>query len=139
MEEINAKGHAAVSGIHETTLAVTKDDFLTPTGDCIIGIKAGKACADLNEETKKALKTNSKFIVTLKTDSMEEKITGFGSPDLILTNKTDIVLRKSDYIDDRTLLINCNKACIDLGRKFIEKLKDPEQELQVLLTKSESV
>ncbi|MFO7872832.1 MAG: DUF371 domain-containing protein [Candidatus Undinarchaeales archaeon] len=139
MEEIKAKGHAAVLGTHKTTIEVTKEDFLTPAGDCIIGINADKSCSDLEEETRKELKTRSKFTVVLKADNLEEKITGFGSPDLILTNKTDIVLRKSDYIDDRTLLINCNKACIDLDRKFIEKLKDPEQELHFLLTKSESV
>lgn len=139
MFKVKAKGHKNVRGTHETTIAVTKDDFLTETGDCIIGISADKACADLKDEVKRELKTDSKFTIILKAGDAEENITGHGSPDLTLTNKNDIVLRKSDYIDDRTLLINCDKACADLDRKFIEKLKDPKQELYFLLTKSEPV
>ena len=131
-EQIIARGHANVLGTHKTTIAITKDPDLTKAGDCIIGISADKACADLSPELKEKLKTKSKFTIIMRAGEIEEKITGYGSPDLILTNADDIVIRKSDYIGDRTLLINCDKACADLSREFIEKLKNPNQELYIL-------
>ena len=132
--EIKAKGHANVLGTHKTTLEVTKDPNLTKKGDCIIGVSVNLACADLPNELKKELKQNKKFTIILKVDSLEEKIIGYGSPDLILTNPHDIVMRKSDFIDDRTLLINCDKACADLSREFVEKLKNPNQEITFIFS-----
>lgn len=112
---------------------LTKDSELSKAGECIIGVNADKACFDLPENLKAKLKTNSKFEIILRAGNLEEKITGFGSPELKLTSKKDLVLRKSSYIDDRTLLIKCNKVCKDLDRKFVEKLKNPEQELEILM------
>jgi hypothetical protein len=42
IEKINAVGHPNVLATHEKTIEITKEDFLTPTGDCIIGINADK-------------------------------------------------------------------------------------------------
>ncbi len=133
-ETITAHGHVNVLGTHKTTIEITKESNLTKRGDCIIGVRAEKSCADLSRELKEKLKTNSKFVVTLRASGIEEKITGYGSTDLILTNKTDIVLRKSNYIDDRTLLINCDKACADLNRNLVEKLKDPNQIVEFIIS-----
>ncbi len=133
-EKIIAHGHVNVLGTHKTTIEITKESNLTKRGDCIIGVRAEKSCADLSGDLKEKLKTNSKFVVTLRASGIEEKITGYGSPDLILTNKTDIVLRKSNYIDDRTLLINCDKACADLNRNLVEKLKDPNQIVEFIIS-----
>lgn len=132
-EKITTFGNKNILGTHPTTIEITKDSKLTERGDCIIGVNANKACADLSEELKKELKSNNKFKIILRTGDLEEKISGFGSPNLILTHKTDIVLRKSDFIDDRTLLINCDKSCADLNREFIEKLKNQEQKLEFII------
>ena len=132
-EKIAAYGHENVLGTHKTTIEITKHSELSKKGDCIIGVSATHSCADLPQEIKTALKQNKKFTVTLKVDSLEEKITGFGSPDLILTNTHDIVLRKSSHIDDRTLLIKCDKACGDLSREFVNKLRNPAGKLTVVV------
>src|SRR3989338_6007579 len=100
-ETITAKGHPLVKGTHRTTIEITKENFLTKKGDCIIGVSADKACADLSDELKDALKTDAKFKVTFKVGDLEDSLTAYGSPDLKLTNVQDIVIRKSSHIDDR--------------------------------------
>jgi hypothetical protein len=57
---------------------------------------------------------------------MSEVITGFGSAALTLSDTDDMVVRKSTFISGRTLMIGANKAARDLDRKFVEKLKTPE-------------
>ena len=133
IEKILAFGHANILGTHKTTIEITKEPELSKQGDCIIGVNADKSCADLSNELKTALKSNKKFEIILRAGGIEEKISGFGSPDLKLTNKKDIVLRKSSHIDDRTLLIRCDKACTDLNKKLIQKLQNPHTELELLI------
>ena len=134
MEKILAFGHPNILGTHKTTIEITQELELSKQGDCIIGVNADKACADLSNELKTALKSNKKFEIILRAGGIGEKITGFGSPNLILTNKRDIVLRKSSHIDDRTLLIKCDKACADLGREFIKELKNSNEKIEMTIS-----
>ncbi len=48
----------------------------------------------------------------------------FGNPNLILSHGKDAVIRKSEYICERTLLIKSEKAAIDVDREFINLLRD---------------
>ena len=45
-ETVRAHGHEHVTGEHQSTLELTTDDYLTPAGDCILGIEADRAPAD---------------------------------------------------------------------------------------------
>ncbi|HIK00668.1 TPA: DUF371 domain-containing protein [archaeon] len=133
-ETIIARGHPNVLGIHRTTIEITKESHLTHKGDCIIGVNADKACSDLSDDLKKELKKEKKFEIILRAGDSEERITGFGSPNLLLSHRDDIILRKSSYIDARTLLIKCDKACSDLNRGFVNKLKDPNTKIEMIIS-----
>jgi hypothetical protein len=78
-------------------------------------------------------KLNSRLTVVIEADNLSEKITACGSPNLILTHPTDMVIRKSDYICNRTIAIKSDKASKDLPRIFVEKLKDPAQKIKITL------
>jgi len=52
---------------------------------------------------------------------------------LILTHPTDMVIRKSDYICNRTLAIRADKSANDLPRELVEKLKNPRQKVNITL------
>jgi len=56
-----------------------------------------------------------------------------GSPRLLFTHATDLVVRKSDYVCGRTLAIRADKAAKDLSRKLIEKIWDPSQRIRIAL------
>jgi hypothetical protein len=134
-EIIRAFGHENIQAIHPSTLMFTKDKHLSKNGDCIVAVAADKALADLSAEFKDKLRQpNAKLTILIEAGGLKQQITASGSPKLILTHPTDVVVRKSDYISDRTLAIHADKAANDLPRKFIEKLKDPKQQVKITLS-----
>ena len=129
LETITCFGHNFIIAKHKTTIEITKEPFLTKKGDCIIGINADKACYDLNKDAKLYLTKGEKVFFEIEVNGKKDIITAFGSKNLILTNKTSIVIRKSNFIDDRTIAINADKAACDIRRDIIEELKNPNVKL----------
>jgi Uncharacterized protein conserved in archaea len=121
---IKAKGNKLIKATHKSTLEITKDSFLTERGDCIIGISSNYSVKDLPEDLKDHLLNEGKIKITIKVDDLINDIIAYGSKRLLLTNDKSIVIRKSNYIDNRTLAINSNKSAIDIDRKLIERLKN---------------
>ena len=132
-DEIIAWGHPNISATHRTTFEITKDKELGKEGNCIIGVKANKACIDLDEELKVALKEGKDILITIEADGIVDFVRASGSPELKFTDEKDIVVRKSDFIDERTLAIKADKAAKDLRRDLIEKLKNPKTKLRILI------
>jgi hypothetical protein len=122
-EEITFYGHKNILSLHPRTIEVTKDPNLTKNGDCIIGVSANKACDDLNISVKKKLRTNDTFVkMKIIVDQVEFELAGIGNTDLSISHKHDIVLRKSNYADSRTLAISCDKSAIDIPRDLVNLL-----------------
>ena len=131
-EVVFGYGHKNMQATHKTTLEFTKDKHLTKKGDCIVTVAADKALADLNADFKEKLrKTDAKLTITIEADGISERVNAEGSPQLILTHPTDIVVRKSDYVCSRTLAVHADKAACDLSRDLVEKLRDPEQKVKI--------
>ncbi|WP_409199489.1 DUF371 domain-containing protein [Methanobrevibacter sp. DSM 116169] len=123
--EIKTKGHENVLSKHKSTFEITKDKDLTLKGDCIIGVAMDKSLNDFSDEFKnKIANSNTKIKVILKTLNGYDEIIGHGHEDLSCNHPTDIVCRKSSFTCSRTLMINSNKAAIDLDEKLINDLKD---------------
>ena len=133
-ESIVAFGHENIQATHPSTLMFTKEKHLSKTGDCILAVAADKAVADLSQKFKEALKNlNAKLTIILDVDGLTETIKASGSPKLLLTHPTDMVVRKSDYITDRTLAVHADKAANNLPRELVERLKNPEQKINITL------
>ena len=133
-EIVLAYGHKNIQAVHPSTLMFTKEKHLSKTGDCIIAVAADKAVADLSREIREKLKKpNTKLTITIEADGLTQQINASGSSKLVLTNQTDAVIRKGDYISDRTLAIHADKSSNDLPREFVEKLKSPEQKIKITL------
>ena len=133
-ETIFGFGHENIQATHKTTLEFTKNTHLSKKGDCIVAVAVDKALADLNAEFKEKLrKPNAKLAILVKTGGVSGQVNAHGSPQLILTHPTDIVIRKSDYMCNRTLAIQADKAATDLSRDLIEKLKNPKQKVKITL------
>jgi hypothetical protein len=113
----------------------TKDIDVSKNGDCIVAMMADKSVADLSDQFKEELrKPNAKVTVTIEADDFREEIRAFGSPKLCLCHPTDIVIRKSDYVCNRTLAICADKSSIDLPRELVKRLQDPKQKIKVSLS-----
>jgi len=133
-EIVLARGHENIQATHPSTLMFTKEKHLSKTGDCIIAVAADKALADLSRELREKLKKpNAKLTITIEAAGLTQRINASGSPKLVLTNQADMVIRKGDYISDRTLAVHADKSANDLPRGFIEKLKNPEQKIKITL------
>jgi hypothetical protein len=133
-EVIFARGHENIRATHKTTLEITRETELTRKGDCIIAVSADKALKDLSLEFKKCLlRENAEATMLVEADGVTEVVKAFGSPKLILTHPTDIVVRKSDYVCARTLAIKADKAAFDLSRRLVEKLRKPQQKVKITL------
>jgi hypothetical protein len=124
MEEIvRARGHENVSARHASTLELTSDDYLTPAGDCILGVEADRTPVDFATEFVDACRDADVAIsLTLDAGDHTEVVTGRGHPDLEFDSERSLVCRTSDHIDDRTVMVGADKAAADLDRAFAEAL-----------------
>jgi hypothetical protein len=129
-----AKGHPAVSSTHPTTLELTRETGLGKKGDCIVAVGCSAGLRDLPEPMKKALSSEAcRARLTLKLDVHRFAIEGRGAQGLTLSHPTDIVVRKSGFESDRTLMVHANRAAADLPRSFVELLRDPRRKVLVEL------
>jgi len=128
-EEIQFCGHKNIRSLHTRTIEITKDPSLTLNGDCIIGVSATKSCSDLTSAMKNKIRRNRSIVeIDLIVEPFSIKIHGIGNDNLLLTHLHDIVLRKSNFICDRTLCLSCNVSAIQIPRKMIDLLKDPSKQ-----------
>ena len=135
VEAIIARGHEKILATNKSTFEITKDTYLTKRGDCIIAVGAGKGITDLSDEFKKILrKKDAKLTVVIQVGGEKEVVVARGNSRLTFNHPTDLVVRKSNYICARTLAIKANKAALDLSRSFVTKLRNSQQEIDVMLT-----
>jgi len=137
VETLKAHGHAAVRATHPTTLQFTKEEWLTPRGDCIVAVGSSKGAVNLSRAFKKiAQNSRSRITVVLKVGGTMEVIKGYGDPKLGLSHSTDIVIRKSNYVCPRTLMVRADRSASDLSRETVSKLKEPESQVFIKITAS---
>ena len=129
MEEvIHARGHENVRAEHASTFEVTTDDYLTPAGDCILAIEADRAPADFDPEFVEACREESATItMTIEADGHEVRVEGRGDPDLEYTNERSAVGRTSEYVDDRTVMLEAAFAAEGFDRELVDALADGVQ------------
>lgn len=120
-------GHPNVQSLHKKTIEITKEDHLTLRGDCIIGVRASKACAALDERLKRQLMSIDSVIkIEIMVGSESFLINGKGDQRLTLANHSDIVIRKSTFVCPRTMSIKCDRASYDIPRKLVGLLQDKD-------------
>jgi hypothetical protein len=116
---ITGKGHANITAAHSTTIAFTKDPEITLRGDCFIAV----ACDwELGPDFLEKLRQSKKVVITIECGNEKDTVTATGHSELVLSDN-DLVIRKSAWVDSRTLAINADKAAKDLSLTLVESLK----------------
>jgi len=134
-EVIYAYGHENIQATHKSTFEITKETLLSKKGDCIIAVSADKALADLNPKFKQHLRNdNAKLTIKIETKNFVDTINALGSSKLILTHPTSLVVRKSNYICERTLAIHASKVACDISRELVEMLKNSKEKVKITLS-----
>ena len=131
LDEIIARGHPNVLGTHRTTIEITKENFLTTNGNCIIGVMSSKSVNDYSPKLKELIQNGKEIEIEMIAGPFREIISGIGHKNLVLSNEISMVFRLSEFISDRTALIGCSKSSIELDRNFIKYLKNPSNKLLV--------
>jgi hypothetical protein len=133
-ETIRASGHDNVTAAHASTFEVTTDDFLTPAGDCILGIEADRAPADFDPAFVEACQdADATITATFEAGGHAATVTGRGHPDLSFESDRSAVGRTSDYVDERTIMVDAEFAAEGFDRDLVDALADGA-DLTVTLT-----
>ncbi|MEL9990990.1 MAG: DUF371 domain-containing protein [Thermoproteus sp.] len=119
---IIARGHVNITARNKRTLEVTRDPYVTRSGDCIIACCADKAGPSLARELREALRRPGVVEVVIEAGGVYEVVRGrtpLSAPD----NPHRLVMRKSNFVDDSTLMVAADKAAADLSRRLVEALR----------------
>lgn len=125
LDVVSFRGHPNIRATHKTTFEITRETYLSPRGDCIIGVNADKGLADLSQELKRVIRSEGSVILVLLVDELGEYdlVLGRGDPRLELSDEKRIIVRRSTYVSQNTLAILSSKSASDLKRSLIEDLK----------------
>ncbi len=104
-------------GEHGNTLEFTKDLELTKNGDCIIGVNS-------DFKVTKEIINAKKIKISIHCDGLTDSL--ISEVNSSFDDSHEIVIRKTGFLSKRTLGINASKAAIDIDRRIIKKLTNPE-------------
>ena len=139
MYKFYAYGHPNILATHKTTLEFTKDKEISSKGDCIVGVNANFDLKKLKQFIKKSIKYNNKKItIIIKTttkNNKSKKILEKISAELNTSfdSNKEIVIRKTNFISERTFAIKANKAAFDLNRDLIKFLKEKKNRVSITI------
>ena len=131
--KFHAYGHQNILGTHKTTLEFTKDKEVSLKGDCIIGVNANFDLDKLRKFIK--ISNNKKITITIKPVTklakIKEKITAQINPNF--NHDKEFVIRKTDFVSERTFAIKANKSAFDLNGHLIDCLKEKKDKISVII------
>jgi hypothetical protein len=131
---VRARGHALVKAKHKSTFEITTEKSLTPRGDCIVAIEADKSACTLAPNFKElASGDTSRMVIVLDSGGVTDVVRARGSSLLTFEDAKSVVVRRSSYVDARTVAIMSDKAAADLSRKLVSNLKSGAELLAVFV------
>jgi hypothetical protein len=123
-EVIHASGHENVRAEHTSTFEVTTDDWLTPAGDCILGVEADRAPAAFEPAFVDACRDHeARITARVEVDGHVRTVEGRGHPALTFESERSAVARTSDYVDDRTVMVDADHAAAGFSRELVSALQ----------------
>ena len=134
-ESFKARGHPNVTCLHKTTVMVTTENFLTSRGDCVLAIDSEKGLRDLSDDLKNAIKNDgSKVTFSLNAMGRSFVVEGRGDRRISLMHPSDMVIRKSSFVCDRTLMVKPDKAACDVDPSLVQSLKNYGGNLSITIS-----
>ena len=135
----HAYGHPAILSTHPSTLEITTTHELTRRGDCVVAVKSSGAVRNLPEDLKRVLSSSrGRARLALRVGPFEFTLEGRGDPRLTFSHDTDLVVRKSAFISDRTLMIHADKSSIDIPRDMVRLLQDANNSVTVEISATDA-
>ena len=135
IEVVKFKGHPNIRATHKTTFEITKENYLTPRGDCIIGVSASKSLADFNDLFKKLVANDESVVIVVIAveGGYHDIVLARGSSKLTYSDEVRIIARKSAYTSPNTACIYASKAAADLDRRLVNELRKGKEGIALFL------
>jgi hypothetical protein len=127
LERINFRGHRLIKAVHKTTMEITKESFVTPRGDCIVGVLSDKSACEINDKMKEIILRGCRLNFTILVENEKYSFYAFGRKDMSFESKVSIVIRRSNFVDGRTIGVNSNASAKDIPRSIVEKLRQEKE------------
>ena len=137
MYKFHACGHPNILGAHKTTLEFTKDREVTLEGDCIIGVNADFELEKIRNFIKNSI--NKKITITIqaisKLKKLQETVLAELNPNF--NDETEFVIRKADFVSERTFATSSNRAAFELNRDLMNYLKEKKNRIAIIIENKE--
>jgi len=130
---ITARGHELVTLKHPTTIEITRDNDMTRRGDCILAVGASTSADELSAELKGLLRRGARLVITVECAGIQDIVKATGSKEMALCDHTSMVVRRSSYVDERTVGILSDKAAKDINRDLARQLAKPGNSVSIRL------
>jgi len=103
-------------------MEITRDPYVTPRGDCVVVCCADKSGPELSRDLINAVVGRRRIGVEIYVGGISDCVIGIGAgrPP---TSSTRLVIRRSNYVDDATVLVMANKSASDLDRRLVNALR----------------
>ena len=130
-EEVEAYGHLSIKATNLDMITITMSGNVTD--DSVIAVSANKSCKDFSKEFKEALKASRNVDIKIEVNGVTDEIFAFGSPALKITDSRNIIIRKDDTIDSKTLCIMSDKSANELNQDLVEELRKTGNKAKITL------
>jgi len=129
--KFTAYGHPNILGTHKTTLEFTKEHELSLKGDCIIGVNSDFNLIEIKKFIKEQKNKKVAIIIAPEFKKFQEVIIAELNPNF--SSEKEFVIRKTDFVSERTFAISSNKAAFGLNRGLIDYLKEKKNRITVII------
>ena len=102
-------------------------------------MKSSGAIRNLSKDLKRVLSSSTgRGRLALRVGPYEFTVEGRGDPRLTFLHETDLVVRKSAFISDRTLMIHADKSSMDIPRDMVRMLQDANSRVTVEISATDA-
>jgi uncharacterized protein len=130
-----AFGHSRILSTHDATIEITRCENLTIRGNCVVGVRASHGLKDFPNEVKRLLGLDSgRGRLEMRVNDRTVIIEGRGAAGLAFQDPREVVVRKSGFVSERTLMVYADKAASDIPPPIVKQLKYPGQKISFELS-----
>lgn len=127
-----AWGHPNLTAKHSKTIEFTKDEEITISASCILGVRANFKINKLKEFSGKITLKFSVYDYT-KNTLLEHFVKCIVNDDFY--DKNELVLRKSKFNSPRTYGVNLNHGAQKINRDIVNLMKNRDQKMEITIIK----
>lgn len=123
-------GHKNILSTQRNTLEFTKESGLSSEGDCIIGVMADFSLEKIRKFLS-SLAPGHEIIITIRAGKISERVTAVPNPDF--SSDSEIVVRRTGFLSERTLGIWADKSSKELSRALVSEMRSPNCRIEVTI------